>query len=262
MNHLTASSCCSWLYAIAVLLAGCSTIPTHTSNKPREDTVTLGGYSTRFQDGDEHRNHNITLATGRLDGTTIAPGATFSFNQTVGNRTAEAGYQIARTLSVTGDEPALGGGVCQVSSTLFNALLLADLELIERNAHSRPVHYVPPGRDATVSYGAKDLIFRNPHPFPVHIRGTVAGNRLTFLVTGPESLPYEVQLVTEDAEDASPRRVMEVVGTTQSRPDHWKLRAIYVKLYRIRVSSGVPFGKERISNTLVLTGLDRDEVRP
>lgn len=262
MNHVLSQTTSGWISAAIVFLTACATVPTPQSGLSTAASVTLGGYSSRFQDGDVHRNHNIRLATERLNDTTLSPGATFSFNQTVGNRTATAGYQIARTLAVTGDEPALGGGVCQVSSTLFNAMLLADLELVERHPHSRPIHYVPPGRDATVSYGAKDLIFRNPHPFPVTIRGSVTGNRLTFLVTGPETLPYEVQLVTEDVEDASPRRIMEIVGATPGRPDHWKLRAVYVKLYRMRLSAGVPFGKERISNTLVLTGLDRDEARP
>ncbi|GMV43100.1 MAG: hypothetical protein AMXMBFR64_48160 [Myxococcales bacterium] len=240
---------------ILALLAGCATTAPLAVSPQMDEAHALGGYSARFRQGEHERNHNIATAAAALDGRVIAPGATFSFNQAVGPRTGKRGYRVAPTLTLDGAEPALGGGVCQVSSVLFNALMQADLELVERTQHSRPIRYIPPGRDATVSWGHLDLRVRNPHPFPVTIRSEVRAHRLTFWVKASEPLDHEVRLVTEQVESASPKRPVEMFGSGEAPPDSQRLEGAYVKLFRERLLDGRVYERERLANTLYLTGV-------
>lgn len=246
------------LIALAVATAaGCATTAPPVGAGADESLVRIGGYSTRFREGEEERNHNIEVAAAALDGVVLEPGETFSFNRAVGQRSGKRGYQVAPTLTLQGAEPALGGGVCQVSSVLFNAMMQADLELVERSQHSRPIRYIPPGRDATVSWGHLDLRARNPHPFPVTIRSEVRAHRLTFWVFAPEPLDHEVRLVTEQVEAASPKRPVEMYGSGVVPRDDLRLNGAYVKLFRERLADGVVYERERLANTLYLTGASR-----
>ncbi|MCS6829909.1 MAG: VanW family protein [Armatimonadota bacterium] len=139
---------------------------------------------TRFNPADRARVQNIRLATQKVDGKVLAPGATFSFNQAVGSRQSpESGFAAAPVFTDKGRVRALGGGVCQVSSTLYAAVLLTDLEVLERHAHAMPVPYLDPGLDATVS-NRLDLRIRNPHPFAVQFRLSVHERRLQAEVWG------------------------------------------------------------------------------
>ena len=217
--------------------------PGHRGARPGEPTwAALGSYSTAFDATQPDRSHNIAKAAALLDGRTIPPGGKLSFNRAVGRRTLGAGWRMAPTLAFDGAEPAPGGGICQVSSTLYNAVLLADLRVTRRHPHSRPIWYVPLGRDATVDYGAKDLRFENPHGFPVRLRAQVRGNRLLVSVLAPMALPYEVRLVTGDAEPASPRREFQ----RHDQPDDLAVGGVWVKLYRQRVRDGSVVQVERI----------------
>ncbi|MHB8072805.1 cell wall-binding repeat-containing protein [Desulfosporosinus fructosivorans] len=140
----------------------------------------IAQYSTRFDSTQVNRTENIRLAAKALDGKLLAPGERFSFNNSVGERIAEAGYKEALIIEGNTFTPGLGGGVCQVSSTLYNVVLLADLEILERHSHSLPVNYVPPGRDATVSFPILDFKFKNSTDAYLLIRSFVDGNTLTF----------------------------------------------------------------------------------
>jgi putative cell wall-binding protein len=140
----------------------------------------LSEYTTYFDSGMVNRSDNIRLAAEALNGHTLSPGDLFSFNQSVGRRTAEAGYKEAPIIMGEEFVPGVGGGVCQVSTTLYNAAVLADLEIVERHHHTLPVAYVPAGQDATVSYPALDLKFRNTLDVYIVIRSSVEGNTLTF----------------------------------------------------------------------------------
>lgn len=145
----------------------------------------LGSYTTRFCPGD--RGDNIGLAASHLQGALIRSQATLSFNNIVGKRTRAAGYKNAGV--IVNGEPAVdvGGGVCQVSSTLYNAILLAGLKPTERSNHSLPSSYVPAGRDATVADGLLDFVFQNPLPHPVVLRVANSGNALTIYVLGTKA---------------------------------------------------------------------------
>lgn len=144
----------------------------------------LSSYATWFNVNEVDRSHNLYLAASCVNGSVVAPGEIFSFNNTVGPRTAATGYRDA--LVIVGDkfEPGLGGGICQVSSTLYNACLLAGMEIVERHNHGLAVAYVPLGLDATVSYGLQDYRFKNNTEYPIYIHTTAGGGKLTVNVYG------------------------------------------------------------------------------
>lgn len=128
-------------------------------------------YSTKLIGSDNNRNNNIELACKAINGTIIEPGDTFSFWDIVGETTETKGYKQADAFDSNGETiHALGGGICQISSTLYNAVLKDDsLEVTERQPHTEPVAYVEPGKDATVNYGTADFKFKNNSDFPIKI---------------------------------------------------------------------------------------------
>lgn len=162
--------------------------------KNRSMTTVAGEYTTYFDPGKVGRTKNIATAVRYLDGTVIPPGATFSFNETVGPRTQETGFEEA--LIIIGKEfiPGLGGGVCQVSSTLYNAALRAGMKITERSQHSRTITYVPIGLDATVSYGILDLKFENTTNYFVAICGEVNGSALNIKILGEKQNPCNIEI--------------------------------------------------------------------
>lgn len=153
--------------------------------------TTLSQYTTSLQQRSGSQLHNIRQAAQSLDGVYIMPepGKVFSFNQVVGPRTLERGYLPAPVFMVAETLDSVGGGICQVSSSLYNAALLAGLEVVERHPHYRPVESVPPGLDATVWYGLADLKLRNPFPWPVRLRVQIRGQNLIVSVLGRGSRP-------------------------------------------------------------------------
>lgn len=133
--------------------------PAITTEQVRE-ARRLGSYVTEIKDTSPGRLHNIELTAALINNTWIEPGQEFFFNRLTGEPTAERGFQPATIFTADGQSQGLGGGMCQVSSTLYNAVLEAGLPVTERHPHSQPVTYVPPGRDAT-TYTDKDFRFRN-----------------------------------------------------------------------------------------------------
>jgi len=167
------------------------------------DTV-LASYTTDLADGyygliRRNRAHNVNLALSKFNGWVLAPGEVFSFNALVGPRDRENGYKTAPIfLRIDGRnevQDRTGGGICQIATTLYNAALLANLRVLERQSHSKVVHYAPPGRDATVYYGLTDLKFRNTLAHPVAIWGEVEHYRLTVKILGSREDDVEVELV-------------------------------------------------------------------
>jgi vancomycin resistance protein YoaR len=160
----------------------------------RAITTELTRFSTHFRASERNRAHNIRLACRAIDGVILLPGDVFSYNDTVGHRTRRAGFRLAPQI-VDGElVPGIGGGVCQVSTTVYNAALLADLAIVRRNHHQFPVHYVPAGRDATVADGSLDLRFRNRLSRPVALHVTAEGSRVVARVFGAPECRREVTL--------------------------------------------------------------------
>ena len=135
-----------------------------TEAELKERYALLSTFTTSFKGstlGRKNRVNNMALAVSRINGVALEPGEEFSMNKTILDRTKENGYYLAPAIRNGAYEKEYGGGVCQVSSTLFNAVMMADLTITERHHHSWPMHYVPIGRDATIATGYKDFKFIN-----------------------------------------------------------------------------------------------------
>ncbi|WP_406676503.1 VanW family protein [Moorella sp. ACPs] len=169
-----------------------------------------GSFTTVFNPADTGRTHNIRLASSTLDNTWLPPGGEFSFNLAVGPRTAERGYREALVIEDRNFVPGIGGGVCQVSSTLYNAALAAGLTIVERQPHGLAVGYVPPGRDATVVYGLIDLKIRNDTPFWYWLKARVASDKLTMTFYAAGEAPA-AEIVSQVIEKIPPPEEVEVV---------------------------------------------------
>jgi len=129
-----------------------------------------GGISiTEYHEYLVNRTINLEIASQTLDGTVVMPGAVFSFNDIIGRATAEKGYRPAKIFIDGREEEGLGGGICQLSSALYNAAAWAGLDIVERHPHSREVDYVPKGRDAATAYGGVDFRFRNTTTLPIFV---------------------------------------------------------------------------------------------
>jgi len=173
----------------------------------------LSNCSTDLDRSQPNRLTNINLAAKAIDGTLIKPGYIFSFNRQVGERTAANGYQKAPVIDGNRLLEDVGGGVCQVSSTLYNALLLADLEVVERHPHTKTVGYVSPGLDATVVDGQKDLRFRNNRKFPVFITCTVANSAVNIKIWGVMSDNEPRVIVETEVEPVNPETIIRRDGS-------------------------------------------------
>lgn len=157
----------------------------------------LASFSTSYATSNSNRSTNIALATAKIDGKVLMPGETFSYNQTVGQRTAQSGFKEAGVYVNGGVSTGIGGGICQVSSTLYNAVLRANLEIVDRTNHQFQVGYVPIGTDATVSWGSPDFKFKNSRSYPVKISATTSGKNIYIKIFGlHESTEYDVEIVS------------------------------------------------------------------
>ncbi len=153
----------------------------------------IAAYSTTVNN-DRDRTDNIRLAAARLDDYLLAPGQEFSFNDVVGPRTAEDGYKETPVYWRDEVRTGFGGGVCQLSTTLYNVALLAGLEIVERHPHSLTVDYVPLGRDAAVSFGEVDLKFRNSTPNHIMVKSYVEGGKVYVKMYGDTGTDQKVAI--------------------------------------------------------------------
>lgn len=153
----------------------------------------LGTYTTYYS-GSAARNNNVQLATSRINGLELMPGDEFSYDKTILPRTYANGYQSAPVYVGNKVESGLGGGICQPSSTLYGAVLYANMEILERHNHSMLVGYMPAGLDATIAQGYLDFRFKNSSDYPIKIEATASGGKLTFSILGynPENISVEI----------------------------------------------------------------------
>ena len=154
----------------------------------------ISTYSTRYT-SNANRTTNLKIAAGKINGTVLMPGETFSYNKVVGRRTIAAGYKEAKIYQDGQVIDGLAGGICQISSTLFNAVLYANLEIVERRNHQFVPSYVVAGRDATVVYGSQDFKFKNTRNYPIKIACSVTGGIAKFDIYGlRENTEYKVDV--------------------------------------------------------------------
>lgn len=158
--------------------------PAISLDEVKNNTRLIGTFSTNFDSENVNRAYNICLAAKALNGTILNSGKVLSFNDTVGERTQERGFKQAKIIERGEYVEGVGGGVCQVSTTLYNCALLSGLEIVEYHPHTLAVSYVPPSRDAMVSGRAFDLKIKNNFNFPIFIRSKCEKGSVTFFICG------------------------------------------------------------------------------
>lgn len=146
----------------------------------KSDTETIAKFSTKLPNDTKERYSNIKLACKTLDGTIVKSGDTFSLWNTLGCPNKEKGYKKAKAFTSDGDiKQSYGGGICQVSTTIYNALLKIDeIKITERHEHSRDVVYIKDGKDAAVSYKSADLKFKNNADYDIKLKASVKNNKV------------------------------------------------------------------------------------
>lgn len=148
----------------------------------------IGTYTTHFSASDKNKVNNIKLSSNTINGTLLAPGETFSFNGIVGRTTYAKGYKDGKAFVGGKIVDDVGGGICQVSSTIYNAALYAGMTITERHNHGMPVSYVPLGRDATLWYGSKDLKFKNTSDKYVYVQINTTSTSITVNIFGTKGI--------------------------------------------------------------------------
>lgn len=224
---------------------------------------TLGSYTTSVS-GTSVRRNNVKLAGNYCSGTILLPGEEFSYNNTVGERTASRGFGAAGAYVAGETVDVLGGGVCQPSSTLYNAVMLANLKVTERSPHSYVSGYVPIGRDAMVSWGSSDFKFVNTTDYPIKVVSSYSNHRLTMKILGTDLENITVKITSErlsskpyttiekkDPSLEAGKRVTETSGYTGATAQSYR----YVYKDGVLISSGKEaYSSYKVRNKVVRVG--------
>ena len=231
------------------------TQPKFTQEEASQCTDLLGKYSTTYATYQVERSSNVATAAGRINGTVLEPGETFSTIKVIKDRTEANGYKSAPEYSSGKVVSGIGGGVCQVSTTLYNAVLNAELKVVERSPHSMVVAYVPVSRDAAISGDYKDFKFKNSTDYPIYIMGSASGGILSFRVYGHETREAgrEVSFESEITDTIEPGE--EVVTEDPTLPASYRTvtQSAHVgykaKLWKIIKVNGVQTDKVQINTS-------------
>jgi vancomycin resistance protein YoaR len=223
----------------------------------------LGEYSTKFNAADVDRTHNIKIATSSASHLLVKPGEIFSLNKSMGPRLAKYGYKEAKVIINNELVPGIGGGVCQVSSTLYNAVLLSNMGIVERRSHALPSSYIPLGRDATISENYIDFKFQNTTQYPIYIYGEVHGSWVKFSIYGKNENPGRtVKIRTEVVKKTEPQ-IKIIEDPTLPEGTEMEEKKAYtgyvVKSYRTVLENGKVISVEELplSNYRVVNGVKR-----
>ncbi len=223
----------------------------------------LGEYSTKFNAADVDRTHNIKIATSSASHLLVRPGEVFSLNKSMGPRLAKFGYKEAKVIINNELVPGIGGGVCQVSSTLYNAVLLSNMGIVERRSHALPSSYIPLGRDATISENYIDFKFQNTSKYPIYIYGEVHGSWVKFSIYGKNENPGRtVKIRTEVVKKTEPQ-IKIIEDPTLPEGTEIEEKKAYtgyvVKSYRTVLENGKVISVEELplSNYRVVNGVKR-----
>lgn len=192
----------------------------------------LGSFSTTFSAGNRSRTKNLTTGAGKINGTVLMPGEEFSAYTWLAPFTLENGYASAGTYANGQVVDSVGGGACQICTTLYNAALLAELEITQRQNHSMVVGYVKPSQDAAIAGTVKDLKFKNPYETPIYLEGLVNGGTLTFTIYGQETRPAnrEIQFVSETISTKDPGEPVRKVDASLAPGAQVKVQSAHTGL--------------------------------
>lgn len=212
----------------------------------------LGTATTIYDSTNINRATNIDIACEKINGTILEPGETFSFNKIVGERTAKNGFKEALIYNGGEVDYGIGGGICQISSTLYNAVLKANLDIVERKNHSMTVSYLPVGQDAAVSYGSVDFKFTNSRTYPIKIVATANTGIITISVLGVlEDQEYVVTLETEILETTDYKTTYEYSSSIPAGKE--EIKQVGKNGYKCSTYKILSLGEKEISRTLLST---------
>ncbi|MEG1312231.1 MAG: VanW family protein [Romboutsia sp.] len=217
----------------------------------QEVNTILGTHTTKFDSSVGGRSNNIRLAANKTSNILLMPGESFSYNERTGMRTIANGYKNAPVIVQGVVQEGVGGGVCQVSSTLYNAALYSGLDFIELKNHSIPSTYVDKGRDATVTDSGIDFVFKNNLKYPIYIKNYVSGNTVTCQVYGSSKDKQNIQISTS-VDGVSQAPIKKVDDPTILKGEEKELEkgrnAYTVSTYRIyKDKNGNVIKKEKVA---------------
>lgn len=228
--------------------------PEHTSENVALCKDVLGTFSTTYASSSASRANNLANGARLINGSVVWPGETFSTGGTMNPITAENGYSMAAAYQNGQVVDSIGGGVCQVSTTLYNAVLRAELEIVERANHSMIVGYVEPAMDAAIAGTYKDLKFKNNTDAPIYIEATTVGRTITFTVYGHETRDTEnrkVEFVSEVLQVINPtgEKVTKdpTLPNTYRRVTQSAHRGYKAKLWKVVYENGVEVSREEVN---------------
>lgn len=205
-------------------------------------------YTTHFDASNSNRMQNIRVAAKSINGTLIRSGEVFSFNERVGPRLVEYGYKEAPVFIEGKLVPDIGGGVCQVSSTLYNAALLADMSIEERTSHFRPPGYVPLGQDATVADNLLDFRFRNTLPYNVYIYNEMYEGKFTVYILGKNNINRdEIEIVAADKKILEPNTIIKqdpVLELGKEVIENQGQKGFKISTYRVKRNNGKEISRD------------------
>ena len=226
--------------------------PRGTAEELAQVKDVLGTFTTSFGSSTSNRGANVVNGCNLINGTLLYPGDEFSTSESVGPFTVENGYFMAGSYLNGRVVDSLGGGICQVSTTLYNAVLLAELEVTERYNHSMIVTYVEPSADAAIADDIKDFKFANDQDYPVYIEGYTENGKLTFTIYGRETRPAdrEVRYESEVLEVINPPA--DIINADASKPLGYAVVTDSAHIgYKARLWKVVLEGGQEVSRTQV-----------
>lgn len=229
--------------------------PSVTAKELEKAQTPLASFSTSYNNADQDRNQNLAIAASKINAK-LNPGESFSLGSKLEPITPDAGYKASKVIVNGKLEEGIGGGVCQIASTLYNALLLSDIEIISRANHSLPVAYVPLGRDATYASELIDFKFRNNSQYPLFVESYCEDNKIIVNLFGDAALklPYdEVKFSSELIKTTPPPPTIykedDTLYEDQEIQETTPLEGKTVKLYRLMYKNGELVSKELINTS-------------
>lgn len=227
-------------------------VPDITSQDLEEIDSVIASFTTEFDLSDQNRTQNIVLAANKINGVLVRSQEVFSFNDQVGLRLPQYGYKEAPVYIDNKLDMDWGGGVCQVSSTLYNAVLLADMTIEERTPHFRPPGYLPLGLDATVADNILDFKFKNATPNNIYLKADIVDNKIIIYVLGKKNtLKYDINIITAGKKVLEPNTIVKQdpqldLGREMIETEGQK--GYYITSYRIKSLNGREISREKLSS--------------
>lgn len=224
----------------------------------KEITGVISSYSSKYSNTGDGRVKNMEIAASTINGTIVMPGEEFSYNALIGDTTPEKGYEKANTYVGNEIVPDYGGGICQVSTTLYRAVMRANIRSTERTNHSLTVSYSEPGLDATVANPYLDYKFVNTYDFPIYIQGYVSGGVVNFSIYGNvEAMGNKTyDLVNEILEKYDPEVKYEEDSTMEEGTEKvvsYGMPGYKANSYQVTYENGVEVDRELISTDVYMT---------